>query len=214
MIADYILGFMSLRQRRKMQRRMESDLGLRAAVDEWQATLGPLNQLSDPVTPPDEIWHAVQARIIEAGVNGRAGRGTSPSWGGWLWGGGAGLAMAALAAILIWVSPRTLYQAELQATSPQSAPMAEAKADSHNDLVIGKATLPPIGADKSLELWIIPVGGTPRSLGILPAGGSYRIHLADLPPGATLAISLEPRGGSPSGAPTGPVIAAGKLHAL
>jgi anti-sigma-K factor RskA len=29
--------------------------------------------------------------------------------------------------------------------------------------------------------------------------------------GATIAISVEPRGGSPTGAPTGPVIASGAL---
>ena len=42
-----------------------------------------------------------------------------------------------------------------------------------------------------------------------------RVALANLPAtGSTLAISIEPRGGSPTGQPTGPVVAAGTLERL
>jgi anti-sigma-K factor RskA len=66
------------------------------------------------------------------------------------------------------------------------------------------------------ELWIIPEDGKPRSLGIIdtntPAGRAVPIgNRTFVHPGATFAISLEPKGGSPTGQPTGAVIATGKI---
>ncbi|MBV9843004.1 MAG: anti-sigma factor [Sphingomonadaceae bacterium] len=70
--------------------------------------------------------------------------------------------------------------------------------------------------DRAAELWVIPVGGKPRSLGVI-AAATPRWQPARLPaasaiaPGATLAISLEPQGGSPTGQPTGPVVLTGSV---
>jgi anti-sigma-K factor RskA len=70
----------------------------------------------------------------------------------------------------------------------------------------------------SHQLWLIPGDGKPRSLGVM--GNRKQTHLrlervlADLMrQGATIAISVEPRGGSPTGQPTGPVVASGTLQA-
>lgn len=63
----------------------------------------------------------------------------------------------------------------------------------------------------SLELWVITPGG-PVSLGVLPVRGTAVLTLpGDLAAGETitLAVSLEPVGGSPSGKPTGPVLTSG-----
>ena len=72
---------------------------------------------------------------------------------------------------------------------------------------------PPGG---SLELWMIEGGNPPVSLGVLPDTPLARVplprELADrIGPGTTLAVSSEPLGGSPTGAPTGPVLAAGPV---
>jgi anti-sigma-K factor RskA len=73
---------------------------------------------------------------------------------------------------------------------------------------------------RSYELWLIPTGDArPRSLGLIQPGQPIRLDIpADLAgritPDATLAVSLEPPGGSPTGQPTGPVIANGKLTNL
>jgi anti-sigma-K factor RskA len=68
----------------------------------------------------------------------------------------------------------------------------------------------PSGHD--LELWILPPGGkAPAPLGVLPASGRT-VTLPGMPPeGTQLMVSLEPPGGSPTGAPTGPVLYAGSL---
>ena len=69
-------------------------------------------------------------------------------------------------------------------------------------------------ADKSLQLWALPTGGTPKSLGVL--GGEPVIRLtaasSDVREVPTLAISMEPLGGAPAGSgPTGPVLLKGAL---
>jgi anti-sigma-K factor RskA len=72
-------------------------------------------------------------------------------------------------------------------------------------------------ADKSYELWLVHDRfAGPRSLGLIgdnafttrPALASYDREVIN---GATYAVSLEPTGGSPTGAPTGPVVFSGKL---
>ncbi len=70
------------------------------------------------------------------------------------------------------------------------------------------------GADKSLQLWALPPGGAPRSLGVLDRAPGLRLPAseADVRAVPTLAISLEPKGGVPSeGGPTGPVLFKGAL---
>ena len=77
-----------------------------------------------------------------------------------------------------------------------------------------RPSAPPGGS--SYELWLLPAeGGAPISLGVLAALDA-RLTLAEansarLRAGARLAVSVEPRGGSPTGAPTGPVILIGAI---
>jgi len=64
---------------------------------------------------------------------------------------------------------------------------------------------------KSYELWMLPDGGAPVSLGVLPKQGTQTLSLSDaqfaaLVRSSALAVSLEPEGGSPTGLPTGPVL--------
>lgn len=69
-------------------------------------------------------------------------------------------------------------------------------------------------ADKSLELWALPAGGAPKSLGVLSGEPVIRLTAAssDVREVPTLAISLEPLGGAPAGGgPTGPVLLKGSL---
>ena len=75
------------------------------------------------------------------------------------------------------------------------------------------------GTGKAFELWALPDGQNPRSLGVIPSGGVVRFPLpapADQSLGAVpaLAVSVEPSGGSPTGAPTGPVLYTGKVERM
>ncbi|MES2683115.1 MAG: anti-sigma factor [Pseudomonadota bacterium] len=82
-------------------------------------------------------------------------------------------------------------------------------------VVLSGRKMPADTSKRSLELWMLDSKGTPHSLGLLPlkAGQSKDMPLAEIPvserrPTITLAISEEPRGGSPTGLPTGKVLGA------
>ena len=67
---------------------------------------------------------------------------------------------------------------------------------------------------RSLELWYIAAGKAPKSLGIVentPAPVVVPAVLRDGVAGATIAVTAEPKGGSPTGSPTGPIVYSGKL---
>ena len=69
-------------------------------------------------------------------------------------------------------------------------------------------------AQGSLQLWAMPRKGKPASLGLVPDADKAVIGLPaaaeqTLGDAPTLAVTLEPRGGSPTGAPTGPVLYSG-----
>jgi anti-sigma-K factor RskA len=64
---------------------------------------------------------------------------------------------------------------------------------------------------RSRELWALPEGEAPVSLGLMPASGSVELALdarqrAALEATKNIAVSDEPAGGSPTGAPTGDVL--------
>jgi anti-sigma-K factor RskA len=86
-------------------------------------------------------------------------------------------------------------------------------------LTIKAITPLSLGADHSLQLWALPATGNPRSLGLVPASGIAQIALPVAAGSAlenipALAVSLEPRGGSPTGLPTGPVLYSGPVQRL
>lgn len=67
----------------------------------------------------------------------------------------------------------------------------------------------------SAELWAIPADGTPRSLGLIDAvAPAWRLSpeaARSIAPGVTLAVTLEPRGGSPTGKPSGTPLLTGVI---
>lgn len=84
-------------------------------------------------------------------------------------------------------------------------------------LVVAAASEVGDPGQHSHQLWVIPKGGKPHSLGVMAGNGRMHGELdaelaAFLAEGATVAVSLEPLGGTTSGAPTGPVLAAGTLE--
>jgi anti-sigma-K factor RskA len=81
------------------------------------------------------------------------------------------------------------------------------------------ADAPDAGAGKDYELWVLPPGKSPVSLGTLKVEQRIErpidaMRAALIQPGTTLAVSLEPSGGSVTGAPTGPVLYTGVFHLM
>jgi anti-sigma-K factor RskA len=217
--AEYALGTLRGRARVRLRRWMREDAALARAVAEWEARLSPLAASVRPVRAPARIWGEIEARLGGA----RAAAGWWDRVAFWrplgILASGAIAALLAVVTLLPAAKPPPLepmpaaYIAVLSDPRTQR-PVLVATAGRHDARLSVRALDPAIlVAGRSLELWAVPRKGGPRSLGLLDAehamlklAADADRALGDVP---LLAVSLEPRGGSPTGAPTGPVLYSG-----
>jgi len=206
--ADYALGSLEGEERREAERLLAGDPAFARSVAAWQQRLTPLAARVAPVTPPPDLWQRIETTI--ARVNVVPFRRRERFWQATTAG---SLAIAAsLAAFLLLHQPAAPRVALLSPLSG-GAPVLLATAKPDGGLSVRPTAAIPVPSDKDLELWALPRGETkPRSLGVLPASG--RQLVAQLAPDTQLLVSLEPKGGSPTGQPTGPVLYGGWLTAI
>ncbi len=219
---EYVLGVLDGPARAAAAARSQSDPAFAADVAAWEARLTPLAERVAEVTPPPAVWRRIAMRL-GADPGARRARLTE-SVGFWRGVAGASLAAAAACLLALVVVPRP---APVTIVPPAEAPqpMAVARLQEEGGTALFIATLDP-GTHRlvvapatvtaspvhSHQLWLLPASGPPRSLGIVYADHSLTLQApAELAAGATLAVSAEPLGGSPTGLPTGPVVATGML---
>ncbi|MBB3949130.1 anti-sigma factor [Aureimonas jatrophae] len=222
--AEHALGALSGAERRDAERRLRSDPAFARAVEQWNERLSPLLDGVGPVAPSGTVWSAVEASLPRMGTRQAANDprlGVSPWWRRAAIGTG-GLLAASLAAIAVLVSAPSAPTQTLAARVSNADGVALLAAVL--DPATGQATLVPLAMHSEPghvpELWFVPPGGVPISLGVLDGDEPLRIDLVSRrvgsmnAPGGALAVSMEPAGGSPTGAPTGPVIGQGALGAI
>lgn len=224
--ADYVAGTLRGAARKRFEALLPAHPHLRMAVRSWQNRLVPLTVSLEPETPPAAVWQRIEARI--SGSPAAAPAPASPVKAAWwnalaLWRGLAGAAGAAALALAVMVNapgpaqPPIVVVLSSPGTSPEGAAVpatfvASISGD-HRSVVTKPLTPVSVQSDKALELWSVPAQGAPKSLGLISANGTTIVKKGRLPADtAALAVSLEPTGGSPTGAPTGPVLWAGKLQ--
>jgi anti-sigma-K factor RskA len=226
--AEYALGVLIGDDLRRATDLARSDAAFRAEAERWSARLAPMLDEVAPVGPPRAAWAQIARRIGGVPDNDNVAE-LRRRVGQWR---GIAAAMSALAACLALVmvaglpSPATAPASLQQQSRPPLVAMLgddrrQMKVVASWDpagrqLVLAVAGDMPADPAHAHELWVIPPGGKPRSLGPMGAGKQMHMRLDDalarlLRQGATIAISVEPPGGSPTGAPTGPVVAAGAL---
>ena len=211
--ADYAIGLMSTAARRRFEQLLLDDAALRAEVAQWQETLASLIESLPEQPVPGRVWHGITARIEPQVLHVPQKR---PFWN-WL------RLTAAAASIVVLVFLGSLYNrddARYRATLLSADAQPALKVEAHKDyLQVEPLTLAAIDPGRSLELWAIPADGKPISLGVIPAGGKGKVELSEaqkvlVGKPIALAVSLEPKGGSPTGQPTGPVLYQGALATL
>ena len=206
--AEYALGTLRGRGRARLKRWMRDDPELMKEVQSWETRLAPMAQGIEPVAPPARVWNQIERQL---------GSRTKSSWWkalGWM-AAGAAAAMVAVAVLLPLQGDSTAAYVAVLSDPKTNRPVLVATAE-RADTVLRVNVLDPAihVAGRSLELWALPKDGKPRSLGVLSSQerGALKLlaaadqALGDVP---TLAISLEPAGGSPSGQPTGPLLYTG-----
>jgi len=216
--AEYVLGTMRGAARRRFEALLPAHVELRRATAAWQERLLPLTEAIDPVEPPGEVWRRISDRLD---------RRKSVATGAWqrlsFWRGLTAFAsVAAIGLAVLLASPRPAAPPVVVVLAPTGAAASGAAAGPIVASISGDGTtlvtrpIVPVAAqpDRALELWAVPTDGSgPRSLGVLPTGAGATVALRGkvLAGVDTLAVSVEPRGGSPTGKPTGPIVYAGKF---
>jgi len=238
--ANYALGTLRGGARRRFETLARDNATLRAAALVWQSRLASVAELQPQAAPSPAVWTRIE-NLVRADKEARAmqaARRAAPAASGWwaslgLWrGASAAGALAAVVAVVVGLNVNSRLSgqvgelsARLRATSEIEyvAVLTDDKAaasllvtfDPKNKTLVLKR----VGGfreqpDKSLELWALPPGVAPKSLGVLNADPVVRLTAAgtDMRQVPTLAITLEPRGGVPPGSgPTGPVLFKGAL---
>lgn len=160
-----------------------------------------------PLQPPAHVWTAIQRRLNLA-APGSALRRTR------VFAMAAGVVLVAgLAGLLYWRSVHTVRATVVATISAKAGEHVwELEVFGNLDRLVARAAqLPANPAGRDYELWALPKGGSPVSLGVLPAAGATSRSLTTvqkqaLANSSQVAVSIEPRGGSPTGQPTGDVI--------
>jgi anti-sigma-K factor RskA len=215
--AEYVVGTLRGGARRRFESLLPAHAALREATRVWLDRLMPITVAIAPVRPSGEVWRRISERI-------EAGRNEGKTAGAWqrlsFWRGLSALAsVAAIGLAVLLANPRAvpppvvvvLAATNAAGTAQPGSIVASISGDGAS-LVTRPIVPVSVQAGRSLELWAVPTAGAPRSLGLLPGGsGTVALHGKVLAGADTLAVTIEPAGGSPTGQPTGPIVYAGKF---
>ena len=213
----FVLGTMSKRARRRFDRLFDEHETVRRKVYALEAMMLPKIWSLPPVTPSELVWRRI-ARDIDRGRP----AGVKRSRTGWP-AAAVALGLAAIATSIGWWFERLQPPeriVETVALEPSVAIVDDGTGNAlwtalvYPDLQRAEVQVsmaPAAQPTNDYQLWILRGDGVPVSLGLLPQTGQATIDLdADavtaLATGTTLAVSLEPQGGSPQPTPTGPVL--------
>jgi anti-sigma-K factor RskA len=224
--AEYVLGTLPAEERAAVALRARHDKPLSAAIAAWEKRLAPLNDAIAPQEVPAHVWARIEERL--SGTGDTLGAAVTSLIGMERrlrrWRAAAVAASAIAASLILYVGSREFTRPEPERTlvavlqKDAQSPAFLVSVDLEQKLLTIRAVAAPPHPGKSYELWLVHDDlKTPRSLGVIGDGPFTVVQpkLAAYAPKtieqATLAVSLEPEGGSPTGAPTGPVLYAGKL---
>jgi anti-sigma-K factor RskA len=226
--AELVLGVLSDPDRRAALERARTDVGFAVRVASWERRFAPWLAEVAPVTVPAEIWE----RICR-GLGWREDR-SLPLWSSLVfWRGVAAAALVTAVALWLTRPPAPVSPASTAlvpgAAEPAARPVTTLTHSDGSpgwlatvDRAHGRVLMVPVPAPadpqgRIPELWIIPAGQAPRSLGGVSINKAHTVAVPEDSrtalgaPGSVLAITLEPAVGIPHAAPSGPVIASGAI---
>lgn len=233
--AELVLRLLEGDELAEALRRQSEDSGFARRVAEWEERLVPFLDGIGSEAPPPDLWSRISAQLGAPGGEGATIhqlRRKADLWRAY------SAAVTAIAASLLLVIGLDVARRDPVTQPPLAQPPAAAAAtlvaslaaengpaalvityDPDSRSLIATPAVLQGAAGHDHELWLVPAAGPPRSLGLVAAGASRKIVI---PPAllqaigaeSTLAVSVEPEGGSPTGQPTGPVIATGQLSRI
>ena len=223
--SEYVLGTLQGAARARFQSLMRYDPGLRSVVAEWESRLMPLARAGTDIAPPAHVWDALSKRL--------SGEPRAQRW--WdslaLWRGVAatGAAFALVLAIMTGIAPEreppmsmvtVMNDTQGQPAMTVSWPSMQAMRGEPYIRIKVMQEHPVMAPGTAWELWMLPAGeGNPISLGLITTDVDQVMRLkpelaARIENAWGIAMSIEPKGGSPTGRPTGPVVMKGQCVKL
>lgn len=233
--AEYVLGVLDAAGRRTAAQRMAREPAFAYDVAAWESRLTSLIDEITPVPPPFALWPRILSAVglpadDRARTSSRRGEARPSLWQSaalWRWLTAGGFAAAAASIAMLLLTPQVVPPPQLPTTAPMVAKMVQedgkslylATVDARLGTMVVQPTTVDIPAGRVAELWLIPPGGTPRSLGLLDSTKANSVVvpkdlIAALGPHAIVAVTVEPPGGGPGGKPSGPIIAKGEIALL
>ncbi len=211
--AEYALGVLAGPARAEAERRVTRERGFALMVAAWEERLSPWAIEIEDVPAPPQVWDRIAASLPEQ----RTGLWESLAF--WRVFALASALAAACLAVVIYFGAVGQQEPLVAAIEGGGQRSFVATVDAKRATIAVVPAAFTADATRVPELWLIPPGGKPLPVGLLRADRAVVITIpaalvAQTASGATLAVSLEPPGGSLTGAPTGPVIGAGKLTNL
>jgi len=226
---ELVLGVLDTAQHRQLRARVETDRAFAQRVEQWERRFAPLSGEFQPVAPSAQVWIGICRRLGWTEQNASAGLWESLGF----WRAATVLAsVIAVAAITFTVEqrPATIVTSPVaKQAEPQAKPVTPLAHDdgtpgwlasvdaAHGTVLMVPVPSAPDPQGRVPELWLIPAGQAPRSLGAVSISRSHTVAVpadsrAALVPGSVLAITLEPATGIPHPAPTGAIIAKGTIQ--
>ncbi|MDB5541618.1 MAG: hypothetical protein JWQ89_3345 [Devosia sp.] len=217
LVAEYALGLLEGGERAAVARRIAADPAMAADLRLWRTRLATLDVQFAEVAAPTGVLQQVEWRLF----------GAAPAPGGWwnslaLW---RGLTAAAAAVAIIAIGVNLLQpRVDPKVLANQLVAAIQSQAGSGVEFVAlydegsGEVRITSLkGAavpDKDYELWYIKGEQPAVSMGVIPVDQRMEIPLdpaarANIAPGTVFAVTLEQKGGSPTGKAQGPIVAVG-----
>jgi anti-sigma-K factor RskA len=215
LVAEYVLGLLPEAEREALRARLKAEPLLRSDLNFWRSRLASLDVEFAEQSAPSGVWPRIEQRLF-----------TDQAKGGWwnslaLWRSVAAgaFAVAAIAIAINVTTPKPdpkAFAAELVAALHAEGSNVSFVALYSNT---GELRITPLSGDqptdKDYELWAIEDGQAAKSMGVIAANSRNDVKIApdilvDFGEGTTLAVTLEAKGGSPTGVAQGPIVALGK----
>lgn len=212
---NYVLGGMRGRARQRFQRLLMQQQQARESVWRWEQHLNPLAESLPAVEPDASLWQKLQQRLgwQQAQIIKPKG------WNNWAYPANwVSVAAAACLALVLLLPPPAELPVELAVIQTKDAKALWLVSRQGEKLELQATSAVAGDPTHDYELWMLPTSGeAPISLGLLPQSGTVTYLWPKAAAGLTvavLAVSLEPKGGSPTGQPTGAVLHTGELMTL
>jgi len=212
--ADFVLGVLDAESQSRAEALMANDTDFAAEVERWRTRLADLDAGATPMAPDPSVWSRIEAAIATAPAVATAPPRPSlwHSLSAWRAIGLIGSAAALLFAVAFGVALREAQRTPAMIAVLVDGDKAGAVVHVFND---GRAVLLPltdiaVPPDRALQVWTLPSRERgPVSIGLMEQARTLSLALKDLPTPRNdqlFEITLEPKGGSPTGRPTGPIL--------